>query len=368
MEDLHRAIGKVSERLRQAGFQNERAVCNGAVHPILQACGWDVQNQQEVWPEYTTEKNTFVDYALLINGIPLIFIEVKHRLDGENKRREALKQLLEYAFSEGVPIAILTDGDLWAFYWPAAPGKMEERLVAEVQLTQTDPAVCAQLLSQYLQKQGASSEKLLEKMQSALQARKIPLILKSIFHSPSDKLLDLLQKEAESRGYTSLTHDQIRAFLQEWMTFPQEAPSPTKLNKSALTTSAFTDTSPLTLTTTAASATKGYYFRGHFHPTKRITDAYEEIINKLIQRDPSFADRFSHESKGHKRKYLAKTPQELFPDTPQLIEQRAYRELTGGWYLSTNLSATAISQKLETAARLVGLPFDDARGMQLVGF
>ncbi len=179
-----------------------------------------------MWPEYTTEKNTFVDYALLINGIPLIFIEVKHRLEGENKRREALKQLLEYAFSEGVPIAILTDGDLWAFYWPAAPGKMEERLVAEVQLTQTDPAVCAQLLSQYLQKQGASSEKLLEKMQSALQARKIPLILKSIFHSPSDKLLDLLQKEAESRGYTSLTHDQIRAFLQEWMTFPPRSPLP----------------------------------------------------------------------------------------------------------------------------------------------
>ncbi len=41
-------------RLRQGRFQNEQAVSQGIVLPILRELGWDIFDTTLVWPEYQT--------------------------------------------------------------------------------------------------------------------------------------------------------------------------------------------------------------------------------------------------------------------------------------------------------------------------
>ena len=77
---------------------------------------------------------------------PLVFIEVKQ----VGQSGGADKQLFEYAFHEGVPMAILTDGQEWNFYLPGEQGRYQERRVYKLDLLERAPEECAELLSRYL--------------------------------------------------------------------------------------------------------------------------------------------------------------------------------------------------------------------------
>ena len=63
-------------------------------------------------PEYAVEGG-FVDYALLDRSKPRVFVEAKRKgaisADGED-------QLFRYAAHQGVPLLVLTDGNVWALY------------------------------------------------------------------------------------------------------------------------------------------------------------------------------------------------------------------------------------------------------------
>ena len=77
---------------------------------------------------------------------PIVFVEVKQvgNIDG------AERQLFEYAFHEGVPIAILTDGREWRFFHPTAQGDYRERKVHEMDITENDSEKIAERLNRYL--------------------------------------------------------------------------------------------------------------------------------------------------------------------------------------------------------------------------
>jgi len=47
-------LADIIARLRQGRFQNEQAVSQGIVLPILRALGWDIFDTTLVWPEYQT--------------------------------------------------------------------------------------------------------------------------------------------------------------------------------------------------------------------------------------------------------------------------------------------------------------------------
>ena len=71
-------------------------------------------------------------YVILHQSPCLVFIEVKQVGNIEG----AEEQLFEYAFREGVPIAILTDGREWRFFHPTAQGDYRERKVCELNLSE----------------------------------------------------------------------------------------------------------------------------------------------------------------------------------------------------------------------------------------
>lgn len=118
----------------------EVATSQNVVRPSLEALGWDVLDLSEVGPEFTVSDGTKVDYCLLLNGTPQVLVEVKSAGTSLDRHEQ---QLVNYAFQEGAPLAVLTNGFEWRFYLPRAPGKWHDRLFRTVVVEETPrkPAV-----------------------------------------------------------------------------------------------------------------------------------------------------------------------------------------------------------------------------------
>ena len=143
---LQEHIDQIRDGLRDGLFTNEASVKQGIVFRILHELGWPRYDMQVIIPEYSGEGRR-VDYALCHPpSKPLVFIEVKPV--GQIKGAE--RQLFEYAFHEGVPIAVLTDGWEWHFFHPTGQGDYKERLVYQLDLIETDSGESTERLNRYL--------------------------------------------------------------------------------------------------------------------------------------------------------------------------------------------------------------------------
>ena len=87
------------------------------VAPFFQLLGYDIFNPAEFCPEYTADvgikKGEKVDYAILINGNPIILIEVKSINKNLDKHSS---QLFRYFTTTNARFAILTNGITYRFY------------------------------------------------------------------------------------------------------------------------------------------------------------------------------------------------------------------------------------------------------------
>ncbi len=152
--DLKEHIREVREALRAGDFPNEAAVSNGVVMRLLQALGWPIFDSRIVWPQYTVERLR-VDFALCHKDKPAVFIEVKQVGQSEGADR----QLFEYAFHSGVPMAVLTDGQVWHFYLPAESGHYEERRVYMLDILERSVDESSEIFNRYLAYEAVCSGK-----------------------------------------------------------------------------------------------------------------------------------------------------------------------------------------------------------------
>ena len=143
---LKEHIDDIRKGLETNRYPNEAAVSQGIVLRLLGALGWPTYDTQIVIPEYGVEGKK-VDYALCHPpSKPLVFIEAKAvgNIEGGEP------QLFDYAYHEGLPIAILTDGQKWRFFHPIGQGNYRERKVHEMDLTEDDSGKNAERLNRYL--------------------------------------------------------------------------------------------------------------------------------------------------------------------------------------------------------------------------
>lgn len=103
---IEQDIEGIRAGIKAGRFPNEASVSQGIVLRLLNALGWSTYETEHVWPEYSLSGRR-VDFALCSPpGKPIAFIEVKQIGQSDGAER----QLFEYAFHDGVPLAILTDG------------------------------------------------------------------------------------------------------------------------------------------------------------------------------------------------------------------------------------------------------------------
>lgn len=212
-------LDRVQERLRRGDFHSEMAVSQGVLLPVLNELGWPVFDPNVVYPEFPLEGRR-VDYALCHPAErPAVFIEVKKvgLSDGADR------QLFEYVFHSGVPMAVLTDGREWSFFLPGERGSYDERMVCKLQLLQQDVEDAASLLERYLSYDRVCSGESLDAARSDYQevvraretADALPKTWRALLEEPDSLLLDLLADKYEELNGDKPDLDSCRRFLMD---------------------------------------------------------------------------------------------------------------------------------------------------------
>ena len=187
--------------MRGDAFPSEAAVSQGILLPALHELGWPVFDTQVVIPEFSLEGRR-VDYALCHPANkPAVFVEVKKvgLLEGADR------QLFEYAFHSGVPMAILTDGQEWSFYLPGEQGPYDERRVYKLDLLERNIEDAADRLERYLSYKRVCSGEALKAARSDYQTvardreieAALPRAWRALLEEPDSPLLDLLAEKVE---------------------------------------------------------------------------------------------------------------------------------------------------------------------------
>ncbi len=200
-------------------FQNiEEAVRQAAVLPILTQLGWDTGDLRAVSPEFKVG-NGRVDYCLKLGEKKAVFLEVKCLIEDLEKHE---KQLLEYSFTDGVDIAVLTNGLLWWFYLPLAKGNWNQRRFFAIDIKQQESNIATQHFREFLSYDSISSGSALRQAKS-LQASKeksqlinktIPKAWDKLVGEPDELLIELLAEKVESMCGHRPDLQQLATFIQ----------------------------------------------------------------------------------------------------------------------------------------------------------
>ena len=337
----------------------------GIVLRLLHALEWPSYDTQVVWPEYSLSGQR-VDFALCNPpGKPIALIEVKQI--GQSERAE--RQLFEYAFHDGVPMAILTDGREWNFFLPGEQGDYGERRVYKLDLLARELAECAARLQRYLLHSriasGAAIEAARDDYRNVSKDRQmlasLPKAWAQVIQDEDAALLEIVADRVESICGFKPDPDMVARYLKETIAGrPMPIAQPTKpliktlptVSKSVPPVASDAVVLPRRSVPPTASGI-GFTLDGQFRPARNAIDVLKQLFEALAQKDPSFPNRFAALPRhGRSRRYLAREASELYPGRPDLCRDCAIR-LTSGWWLGTNYSRRSITQIIETARSII---------------
>jgi hypothetical protein len=129
--DFKDKIKMLGDRVNQTleKTTTEEATKTAFILPLIQFLGYDIFNPSEVIPEFNADfglkKGEKVDYAIIINDVPLILIEAKHHTE---KLDIHGSQLFRYFSVTKSKFGILTNGIDYEFYTDLEkPNLMDEK-------------------------------------------------------------------------------------------------------------------------------------------------------------------------------------------------------------------------------------------------
>lgn len=374
---LEQAIEDIREGIKAGRYPNEAAVSQGIVLRLLHALGWPAYDTQIVWPEYSLSGRR-VDFALCHPSIkPIALIEVKQIGQSDGAER----QLFEYAFHDGVPMAILTDGREWNFFLPGEQGDYGERRVYKLDIVERDLPECVMRLQRYLLysaiASGAALQAARDDYRNVSRDRQmktaLPVAWAKLVEDEDDMLVEIVADRVESLCGFKPDPDMVVSFLRR-MLFEhagQSTPPPARVMQPTNDSPAALNAQPAsTLRTAAQPVTNrqpeqrraifrdneiGYEMDGHFHPARNAIDVLRHIFEDLNDKDVSFPERFSARPHGRSRRYLARERDELYR-RPDLCLKYSI-QLRSGWWMSTNHSRHTIDSIIQLASEVAGLRY-----------
>lgn len=273
-----------------------------------------------------------------------------------------MRQALEYAFHTGVPFIVLTDGRTWSFYLPAEQGSYEDRSVYKLDLFERPPTEAAETLQRYLTRARVESGEALEAARKEYRSRNrrsqaraaIPEAWRELVEKGDELLVDLLAGAVESKAGVRPDADDVAECLAG-LGRPVIVESPRSLAPQPNRPDSFrpAGTRPVGETTRSGRLV----LRGKAHAYHNAKDAMVIVLRELAQADPNFLERCSQhpDAQGRKRRYIARTSEELYPDREDLRDMR--ESLPGGWLVATNLNNVLKKTIIRLATEVAGLTF-----------
>ena len=369
------ALGQDIEDIRtgiKAGrFTNEASVSQGIVLRILHSLSWPSYDTRVVCPEFSLGGRR-VDYALCHPaGKPIAFIEVKQIGQSDGAER----QLFEYAFHAGVPMAILTDGQEWNFFLPGEQGDYGERRVYKLDIVERDVGECVARLERYLRHDaiasGAAIEAAREDYRNVAKERQIlaalPVAWEKLVAEEDEMLLEIVADRVENLCGFKPDPDTVAKFMKT-MSFgvsapaarPQPAPQRPPREPVQPEPVAPRPISPAPQPRHAGGVPQqlGFSLDGRTRPGRNACDVMLQVLEALTVRDATFPERFAALPKhGRTRRYIARNQEELYPGRPDLCREHATR-LQSGWWVSTNHSKATIGRIIEMACDVAGIRYN----------
>lgn len=373
---LAQDIEDIRDGIKFGRFANEASVSQGIVLRILNALSWPTYDTRVVFPEYSLSGRR-VDYALCHPaGKPIAFVEVKQIGQSDGAER----QLFEYAFHAGVPMAILTDGQEWNFFLPAEQGDYGERRVYKLDIVERDVEECVSRLERYLRHDaitsGAAIDAARQDYRNVARERQIvstlPAAWDRLVEDEDEMLLEIIADKVENLCGFKPDPDTVARFLKSRTNGGPATDVPRSFSPQRRTVqpavhpmlvpSPAPVLAPRTIAHSAGMGTSvpssiGFVLDGQQHAGRNARDVMIKAFEALTMRDVSFLERFAALPKhGRTRRYLSKTPDELYPGRPDLCREYSIK-LKSGWWVSTNHSRATIGRIIEMACDVVGLRF-----------
>ncbi len=355
--DLEATLRTAVGNLGSNRLENEAQVKQAVILPVLRALGWDDADPVSFRPEFAVEGG-YVDYALLDRLKPRIFVEAKRMgaisADGES-------QLFRYAANKGVPLLVLTDGNVWALYLSMAEGSPSERRFFEVELQRGDISTCVEDFNRFLSKNRViagkarqAAEQRHERVRSRMRAREgLQSAWQALLGAPDDMLVEILAEQVEADSGSKPDLKDVESFLTGLTSSasprpPTPQPGP-KLEK------------PKRKPRQPGSGGKivGFKFHERRIDTRSAIDTLTQVIQELDRNDSRFMQRLAEQTSGKRRRLVARQPGDLY--SLAYLGVRSV-DLGNGWWMATNYGVAAIQQHIKTACKVAGIEF----GRQLV--
>lgn len=357
MEDL---IRRIKERLVGGGYPNEAAISFSVVMPLLRALGWDDSDPEQVMPEYSSGGRR-VDFALCGAGKrPSLFIEVK----GVGRTLEGDRQLFEYAFHEGIPLCLLTDGREWSFFLPSGQGSYDDRRVYRLQLTDRPPSECARILTRYLDRSRVRTGEAFEDAMRDYRdiasrreaARNIPAAWMKLVEEPEDLLVELVTEQTATISGYRPTSAEVTRFLRSLRvgrdgpavtTVHAEPQAPRQEREVRLSASRRSKRE-------ASGRAVEYELFGVHHHAANASTALVDILTAIAKRNPDKLEDLAIAVRGRSRNHIARTPAEIYPARPDLARAA---EIAPGWLVGLNIANREKMRIIREACNTTGLAF-----------
>ncbi|MEN3016620.1 MAG: type I restriction endonuclease [Candidatus Methanosuratincola petrocarbonis] len=336
---------------KQLYSYDEAKIKQTVVLRILDILGWDHYNADEVVPEYSV-RGKRVDYSLKIGNENKAFIEVKKPNESLEDHQE---QLLEYAFAEGVGLALLTNGIDWWFYLPLAEGSWEQRRFYSINLHDQETEEIASKFLDLLSKEKIRSGEAISNAKRILESKyrdkkvneAIPQAWHRLITEVDEELVELLSKRVENICGLRPGVELIEGFLKRLgppaSSGSLDLPKESKRKAPSAPSNSMIAYSNLKI--------RAFDFRGQRYEV----DTWIEMLLKLSEM-MSYEHGRDFEKvlalRGKKRPYFSRNKNEL--RDPKKVGNSEI-------YLETNLSANSIVKIAKQVVTLFGYKEDDLK-------
>jgi len=192
---------KIKRKLERLGDSSigEVQTKESFINPLISALDWDVTDFDEVKLEYRhTKKATPVDYALLIDMTPKLYIEAK-QLGLNLDDYKWIAQILTYSTMAGVKWALLTNGNHYKLYNTTVEARLEEKLFYEWKikdLTENNIDKVVNFLN-LLTKEKFKDDEIERAWKNHFEVNKVRKALKKLIDDKDESLLKLINKKTK---------------------------------------------------------------------------------------------------------------------------------------------------------------------------
>ena len=360
---MHDVIADIRGKMAAGAYANEDQVSKGVVLRLLQTLGWNIFDPAQVSSEFPIA-NRKVDYALRHHPFgPVVLVEVK----GVGKATGAGEdQLFDYCSKQGVPLAVLTDGATWSFYFPAGMGTYEQRRFAVAEIANEEH--CARLLRRYLGFDSVTSGSFRSDAQRDYDAHRQQIVageqFEAVFASlvteAAPALVNLFCDEVERRAQIRPSEAHVREFLRSRTTGSAPLPrSPDDRSQGPRRRTAPERSGPEPPTRRASQGTASFTWFGKTVECSSDAAVLVGVLRKLGESDPGIYERLAPKLAGRKRRFLARAADQLYPEGSSAIVLKSVEQLTDGWWVATHSPSALKDRKLAKVRELAGIAARD---------